>query len=277
MVSVIMPVYNGMPYIRYSIQSLLIQTYSDWECIIINDGSTDNTQDFLDRLTDTRFVIYHFDKNRGRPSARQKGLELARGKYIAMLDADDIYHFEKLSRQVEMMENNPEISLLSGGLFSFSYEKNCTMVRGKGDSVIKKMPLSGRCPVTHANSIFRAEDVEPGTHYDCSLERGEDLDFLSKAFAGKNYMITDDILYYYSEFDSFSLSRLPRIYRREVLIACKNKKYKSFFKGGVRYLASIFIFPLLGAERVLKLRGKAPSSEESAAFVDTLNKIKQEL
>ena len=204
MVSVIMPVYNGMPYIRYSIQSLLIQTYSDWECIIINDGSTDNTQDFLDRLTDTRFVIYHFDKNRGRSSARQKGLELARGKYIAMLDADDIYHFEKLSRQVEMMENNPEISLLSGGLFSFSYEKNCTMVRGKGDSVIKKMPLSGRCPVTHANSIFRAEDVEPGTHYDCSLERGEDLDFLSKAFAGKNYMITDDILYYYSEFDSFS-------------------------------------------------------------------------
>ena len=126
------------------------------------------------------------------------------------------------------------------------------MVRGKGDSVIKKMPLSGRCPVTHANSIFRAEDVEPGTHYDCSLERGED-------------------------FDSFSLSRLPRIYRREVLIACKNKKYKSVFKSGVRYLASIFIFPLLGAERVLKLRGKAPSSEESAAFVDTLNKIKQDL
>ena len=137
MVSVIMPVYNGMPYIRYSIQSLLIQTYSDWECIIINDGSTDNTQDFLDGLTDIRFVIYHFDRNRGRSSARQKGLELARGKYIAMLDADDIYHFEKLSRQVEMMENNPEISLLSGGLFSFSYEKNCTMVRGKGDSVTR--------------------------------------------------------------------------------------------------------------------------------------------
>ena len=277
MVSVIMPVYNGMPYIRYSIQSLLIQTYSDWECIIINDGSTDNTRDFLDGLTDIRFVIYHFDRNRGRSSARQKGLELARGKYIAMLDADDIYHFEKLSRQVEIMENNPEISLLSGGLFSFSYEKNCTMVRGKGDSVIKKMPLSGRCPVTHANSILRAEDVEPGTHYDRSLERGEDLDFLSRAFAGKNYMITDDVLYYYSEFDSFSLTWLPRAYRQEVLIALRNRKYKSFFKRSVCYLASIFIFPLLGAERVLKLRGKASSSEESAAFVDTLNKIKQEL
>ena len=277
MVSVIMPVYNGMPYIRYSIQSLLIQTYSDWECIIINDGSTDNTRDFLEGLTDTRFVIYHFDRNRGRSNARQKGLDLARGKYIAMLDADDIYHFEKLSRQVEIMENNPEISLLSGGLLSFSYKKNCTMVRGKGDSVIKKMPLSGRCPVTHANSIFRAEDVEFGTHYDCSLERGEDLDFLSRAFAGKNYMITDDVLYYYSEFDSFSLTWLPRAYRQEVLIALRNRKYKSFFKRSVCYLASIFIFPLLGAERVLRLRGKAPSSEESAAFVDTLNKIKQEL
>lgn len=104
MVSVIMPVYNGMPYIRYSIQSLLMQTYSDWECIIINDGSTDNTRDFLEGLTDTRFVIYHFGRNRGRSNARQKGLDLARGKYIAMLDADDIYHFEKLSRQVEIME-----------------------------------------------------------------------------------------------------------------------------------------------------------------------------
>lgn len=277
MVSVIMPVYNGMPYIRYSIQSLLMQTYSDWECIIINDGSTDNTRDFLEGLTDTRFVIYHFGRNRGRSNARQKGLDLARGKYIAMLDADDIYHFEKLSRQVEIMENNPEISLLSGGLLSFSYKKNCAMVRGKGDSVIKKMPLSGACPVTHANSIFRAEDVKSGIHYDYSLERGEDLDFLSRAFAGKNYMVTDDVLYYYSEFDSFSLSRLPRIYKHEVLITLKNRENKSFFKGIARYLASIFIFPLLGAERVLKLRGEKPTQEELITLIDTLNKIRQRL
>ena len=91
LISVLMPVYNGLPLIKASIESLKRQTLANWECIIVDDGSTDGTSEFLDSIDDERFVVYHFEKNRGRPQARQKSLELATGNYISMLDSEDLY------------------------------------------------------------------------------------------------------------------------------------------------------------------------------------------
>ena len=70
-VSIMMPVYNGLPLIKASVESILKQTYTNWECIIVDDGSTDGTSAYLDSLSDSRFVVHHFVKNQGRPVARQ--------------------------------------------------------------------------------------------------------------------------------------------------------------------------------------------------------------
>ena len=100
LVSIMMPVFNGLPLIKASIESLLSQTYTNWECIIIDDGSNDGTSEYVDQLNDVRFKVFH-QENKGRPIARQRALDNANGKYLGMLDAGDLYHPEKLQRQVK--------------------------------------------------------------------------------------------------------------------------------------------------------------------------------
>ena len=89
-VSVIMPVYNGVRFVAKSIESVLAQDYQDWELIIIDDGSTDETAEILAGFTDVRIHIIH-QPNRGEAVARNRGLDAVRGEYVAFLDADDLY------------------------------------------------------------------------------------------------------------------------------------------------------------------------------------------
>ena len=132
-VSVVIPVYNGMPKIKLAISSLQSQSYINWEAIIIDDGSNDGTAEYLDTLNDPRFIVHHFDRNYGRPYARQKALDLATGDYLAMLDADDFYAPDKLKVQVELMEQYPEVDLVSSGLCSWGTLTKELRVRGLGD------------------------------------------------------------------------------------------------------------------------------------------------
>ena len=109
-IGVVIPVYNGEKSIEKAIKSLLCQTYKDWVAIIINDGSTDETVKILNTYKeDDRFRIFHFNQNKGRPYARQKGLEIVKElnlKYMCMLDADDWYYPGKLDCQYQFMENH---------------------------------------------------------------------------------------------------------------------------------------------------------------------------
>lgn len=115
LVSVVMPTYNAERYISVAIESILNQTYSNWELIVINDGSTDSTpilvQNFI--LQDSRIRIVNHDSNKGLIEARNRGLNEASGKYIANLDSDDISHANRLAVQVDFLERNVD-SLLVG-------------------------------------------------------------------------------------------------------------------------------------------------------------------
>ena len=103
-VSVIMPAYNSSAYIEDSIDSVLAQTYPDWELIIVDDASTDNTQQLVTAYQDERIRYYRNDTNRGVAISRNRGIELARGRYLAFLDSDDLWLPEKLTHQVAFMQ-----------------------------------------------------------------------------------------------------------------------------------------------------------------------------
>lgn len=107
LVSVIMPTYNDEKYVKAAIESILEQTLDDLELIIVNDGSTDRTREVIVQITDPRIKFIDNRENRGRPYARNCGLEIAKGKYIAVMDADDIALPDKLSKQYRYMEDNP--------------------------------------------------------------------------------------------------------------------------------------------------------------------------
>lgn len=108
MISVIIPSYNCVMFITQAIESVLNQTYTDYEIIVVDDGSTDDTKSVLASINDDRLVVTE-QSNQGASAARNHGLELSRGELVAFLDADDIWFSQKLEKQVEVFEKYPDI------------------------------------------------------------------------------------------------------------------------------------------------------------------------
>jgi glycosyltransferase involved in cell wall biosynthesis len=111
-VSVIMAVYNGETYLLETISSILNQTFRDFEYIIINDGSTDDTEHILASLADPRIIVIHNEQNKGLAHSLNKGLAIARGKYIARIDAGDLAVPQRLEKQVVFLEQHAEIGIV---------------------------------------------------------------------------------------------------------------------------------------------------------------------
>lgn len=105
LVSVIMPAYNAMKTIEQSVQSVLAQTYKNFELIIVDDGSTDGTGNFIDIYENEKIRAFHID-NKGVGRARNFAISKAEGDYIAFLDADDLWTKDKLEKQISFMEKN---------------------------------------------------------------------------------------------------------------------------------------------------------------------------
>jgi glycosyltransferase involved in cell wall biosynthesis len=110
-VSVIVPTYNTIAYLPDAIESILKQTFEDFEILLVNDGSTDSTAQWAEKLTDPR-IRYIEQKNQGLSAARNTGIDLAQGRYIGLLDADDLWEPTKLEKQVALLDANPDIGMV---------------------------------------------------------------------------------------------------------------------------------------------------------------------
>lgn len=114
-VSVVIPTYNRANYLRQTIDSVLAQTYTDYEIIVLDDGSTDNTKETAALYKDK--IKYFYQENRGPTAGKNSGMQKARGEYIAFLDDDDLWLPEKLAKQVEVLENNRELAFACSGSY----------------------------------------------------------------------------------------------------------------------------------------------------------------
>lgn len=108
LVSIVMPLYNSEKYLEQTLNSVLDQTYSNWELIIVDDLSTDESVSIVQKYMtkDERIKLHKLELNSGAAVARTKAIELSKGKYIAFLDSDDIWYKEKLEKQISFMEEN---------------------------------------------------------------------------------------------------------------------------------------------------------------------------
>ena len=113
-VSVIMPLYNAVDLVRATIGTVMAQTWKDWELVVIDDGSTDGSGEVA-RSCDGRIRYYRF-QNGGVAKARNRGMALARGQYLALLDHDDLWAPTKLERQVDVLQRRPEVGLVTTGI-----------------------------------------------------------------------------------------------------------------------------------------------------------------
>lgn len=132
LVSIIMPAYNAEKYIEEAIQSVLKQTYTNWELVIVNDCSTDKTEQIIKKYQeqDQRIKLYSLPKNQGVANARNAAIENAFGRYIAFLDSDDIWLPEKLEKQIMFMRINDY-------LFTFHDYRTIRVIDKRFSKVIK--------------------------------------------------------------------------------------------------------------------------------------------
>ncbi|ADO82177.1 glycosyltransferase [Ilyobacter polytropus] len=119
LVSVVMAVFNGEKYLKEALESILRQSYKNFEFVIIDDGSTDDSVKIIESYNEKRIILIKNNKNLGLPTSLNKGIEAAKGKYIARMDADDICKKDRLKLQVEFLEKNEDIDVLAGGVEIF--------------------------------------------------------------------------------------------------------------------------------------------------------------
>ncbi len=158
LVSILMPVYNTAHYLQEALDSVLSQTFRDFELIVLDDGSPDNAEEILDTYDDSRIVRYKGEKNAGLSNVLNVGLDMARGKYIARMDSDDIPMPNRLQVQVDYLEQHPEIDLVSVGMQLFGAKEE-VWIREQDPEKVKINALF-HSPVLHASSVWRKESFE---------------------------------------------------------------------------------------------------------------------
>jgi glycosyltransferase involved in cell wall biosynthesis len=179
MISVVMPAYNAERYIEQSINSILNQTFRDFEFIIINDFSKDRTKEIIEKFKkkDKRIILLNNKKNLKVPLTRSRGLKIAKGKYIAVMDADDIAIKNRLELQYSFMEKNRNIFLCGGSAIVIDEEGNTIGILRKTNNIekVKKNLLKGN-PIVHSSVMFRntgeyfyREKFEDADEYDVYL------------------------------------------------------------------------------------------------------------
>jgi len=271
LVSIMMPVYNGIATLGLATASLLSQTYSNWECIIVNDGSVDGTAEYLDSLNDERFVIIHFKQNKGRPYARQAAMQAVKGVYLAFLDADDFYHPEKLALQVDLLEKYPDIQLVSCANASYDNHLNIITVRGGGNAQKRKYQYGDKLSCALRTSLLRM-DLAKNISFNQKLKQAQDTDFLQRYLNDRYYLPMPDVLYYYSEFVSVTGRKILRTYYYS-LIHHSGLLKAAFWPNAKSILITIgkgvitaLILPFVDVNFFLKRRGRLPVQQEVEMF-----------
>jgi glycosyltransferase involved in cell wall biosynthesis len=199
-ISVLMSVYNGERYLRPAMDSLVAQTFADFELIVVDDGSTDSSPKMLDEYAaaDERIRVVH-QANQGLTRSLNHALSLATGEYIARMDADDICFPERFARQVAYMDLHPEVLCLGTGYEAIDAEGNSLGPRRMSEdpAEIDQAHLLADTSLAHPTILVRRDAMLQIGGYDEAYKTSQDLDFyLRLAELGTVVNINEPLLYY---------------------------------------------------------------------------------
>lgn len=175
-VSVIMPTYNNIDVVGNAIQSVLDQTFGDWELIIVDDCSTDGTLDYVqESFSDARISIHRMGVNSGSGACRNFAIEKARGRYIAVLDADDECLPDRLACQVEAFRKNGDATVIASQVFEFGEWGGPVLGNWPTSAQeIRKRQDAYKMPVPHPSVMITLQALEEVGGYDTACRRAQD-------------------------------------------------------------------------------------------------------
>lgn len=254
--SVIMPVYNTKEeYLRESIESILNQTFADFNFIIVNDASTNNAQDVILSYKDERIVYIKNEKNLGISSTLNKGIEAANSEYIIRMDSDDISLPERFEKQVEFMDKNPHVDISGTNIQMFP--KNRVLKFPTENEEIKKFLLLSHNPIGGAATIFRTNSVKKfDISYDENNIVAEDLGLWLQLAEKAAFANLPEILYKYRfhhENISTQASEILQKSTAKLVIEARNKICKIDAEREIEIMNKLIDKKDLTAEEVLIL------------------------
>lgn len=195
-VSVILSVYNGEKYIKQAIESILHQTFKDFELIIIDDGSTDNTSFVLDGFNDSRIIRVKNEKNIGLVKSLNKGLNIAKGEFIARMDADDVSVSDRFEKQIAYLDKHKDIGVL-GTYMEQVDDKGKTLslfkVPESHKDILCRM-LSGTA-IVHASVVMRRNILMSVGSYNPEFLHTEDTELWTRLILKTHFANLPEVLY----------------------------------------------------------------------------------
>lgn len=195
-VTVLMAVYNGEPYLREALESVLGQSFSDFEFLIIDDASSDHTVEIVESYRDPRIRLIHNTRNLGLTASLNKGIELARGRYIARMDSDDISLPERFSRQFEFMESNPSVGVCGTWAKTIDPAGNVTgELRALTGASLKKLCWRPS-PFLHPTVMVRA-DLMKSCGYNPEYPQAQDYELWLRLCRKTDFYNLDQFLVHY--------------------------------------------------------------------------------
>ena len=223
-----MPAYNAAAYLPYAIDSVLAQTYRDWEIVVVDDGSTDHTRAVVDsyrpKLKDRLQSIHQ--PNRGVAEARNNGIRAARGEFMALLDADDVWLPRRLERSVKAMDADPACGLVHARVARID-----TLGSVTGQLKVEPKYLSGRiarhiytrqahviCPTV----MFRKSCLQTAGWFDPAMPPSEDRDLWFRIALRYKVVFIDELLAYYRLSPSSLTSNVDRVLRAQFYFVAKH-------------------------------------------------------
>lgn len=199
LISVVLPAYNVQDTIGESIDSILSQTFTDFELIIINDGSQDNTEEVILAYSDKRIRYYQNEQNKGLIYTLNRGLDLAQGIYIARMDADDIALPTRFEKQVKVMEENQDIVVCGTQIIPFGSEraKRFTLFLPEESEDLKNLLFIQTC-FAHPTVMIRQQVlIDNEVRYDADYPHAEDYKmWIDLSLLGEFYNIQEPLLRY---------------------------------------------------------------------------------
>ncbi len=261
-ISVIMPAYNSEQFIAEAIDSILKQTFQDFEFIIINDGSTDNTVNIIKSFNDDRIVFINNSENNGIAIALNQGLKIAKGQYIARMDSDDIALPNRFEKQVSYMDKHPDVGVL-GTQFEFFGEENRITANTEELNVLE---LFGSCNIGHPTVMIRKELFDKfNLRYNDEYKYCEDYELWSRMLKVTKIVNLPDVLLRYRWHKnnvSFKEKKiqLKNTYRVKQNLAneiaastnCKNKLF--FYFTGENFYTKFYLFKIIPLFKVVSSR-----------------------
>lgn len=280
LITIAIPFYNAERFLRYSILSVINQTYQNWELQLINDGGNDNSVSIAEEFAsaDSRIKVISDGKNKGLPSRLNETIQMAKGEFYARMDADDIMFPNRLEKQIAFAKSHPDADVI-GGQSVIINEKNKIIFSSKGESgqIRTKEEIMGGKMFIHP-TVFGKTKWFLNHPYDEAKRRSQDYFLWLSSVEESSFIIMDEPVLFYRVLNKEILGKFKKDneLERQFLVS-KLKEQKTpksimlFMKNRIRLYLFYCYYYIVGSERVLARRYNKLRDDEKANYERIMN------